>query len=59
MGILRYCGHLKTNFAKRFAPIFDGTWIAYLQDVSIISYRLLPLLLMMFFQDTYVIHVQL
>ena len=46
MGILRYCGHLKTNFAKRFAPIFDGTWIAYLQDVSIISYRLLPLLLM-------------
>ena len=62
MGILRYCSHLKTPFSQRFTPILDGTWIAYLQDVSIVSYRVLPFLLMMhitFFQDTYLIYVQL
>ena len=42
MGILRYCSYLKTTVAQRFTPILDGTWIAYLQNVSILYYRLLP-----------------
>ena len=41
MGILRYCSYLETTFAQRFTSILDGTWIAYLQNVSTLSYRLL------------------
>ena len=41
MGILRYCSYPKTTYAQRFTPILDSTWIAYLQNVSIVSYPLL------------------